>query len=294
LQIAAPTIRRTSALAAVSIAALGLFAQTANAGVLFPDKGVSPGAESSTNLVIALTIIGTLVFVLVIGLLLGGLRREVPGLAGRSGGEAKVAGVAAFLVLAVIGGWAFLSSSSPDAASAKLGVAGYQPLPADDPQNPSAALSNPNPVDPPEGDYLQVFANAQQFLWRYTYVVEGQPVYAYHTLVVPTGVPVVMDVTSSDVVHSWWVPRVGGKVDAVPGFVNQTWFKIDKPGVYDGASVGVSGINFAAERTTVKAVEPAEFAKWLDGQKADLAAAYDDLAASRREQAAQAEQGGSQ
>ncbi len=294
MQIAAPTIRRTGTLAAAFSVAFGLFAQTASAGALFPDKGVSPGAESSTNFTIALTIIGTLIFLLVIGLVLTGLRREEPGLASRSGGEAKAAGVVAFLVLAAIGGYAFLSSSSPDAASAKLGVAGYQPLPTDDSTSPSAALSNPKPIDPPEGDYLQVYANAQQFLWRYTYLVEGQPVYSYHTLVVPAGVPVVMDVTSSDVVHSWWVPRVGGKVDAVPGFVNQTWFKVDKPGVYDGSSVGISGVNYPSERTRVQVVEPAEFAKWLQRQKDDIAAAFEGLAAARRAQAAQAAKGGSE
>ncbi len=280
MQIAPRTTRRPAALVAATAAGFGSFAQTASAGAILPDKGVSPGAQTSVTLVITLLIVATIVLIGVVVLLLAGLRRPSGNLLRLGGSRAKAGGLVAFVALVAIGTASFLSSVQPDTATAKLGLADYQPLAAGDPQSPSATLRNPRDLTAPSGDYLRVYADAQRYLWRYTYIV-GQPIYAYQTLVVPTGIPVLLDVTSSDVVHSWWVPQVGGKFDAVPGYVNQAWIKIDTPGTYLGSSAGISGVNYASETIKVKAVKPAEFAKWITKQKADLAAAGTELTKSR-------------
>lgn len=284
MQIAAPTFRRAGIVAVAVSAVFAAFAPTASAIEFFPEKGQSAGAELSTNMITAMFIIATLAFVGILYLVIAGLRTESEGIVDRSGGEAKAAGVVLFVLLAIVGAYGFLSTASPDPATAKLGVQGLTPVDTTDPTSPSAALANPNKVDPPEGDYLRVYANAQQYVWRYSYLVDGQPVYTYHELVVPAGIPVLMDVTSSDVTHSWWVPQIGGKVDAVPGYVNQTWFKVDKPGVYKGASVGISGVNYPAEATVVRVVEPKEFGVWLAKQKAGIAEAFAGLTKYRLQQ----------
>ena len=55
-----------------------------------------------------------------------------------------------------------------------------------------------------------------------------QKLFSYHTMVVPVDTTVVLEITASDVIHSWWIPKLGGKADAVPGHVNKTWFKIPR------------------------------------------------------------------
>ena len=73
--------------------------------------------------------------------------------------------------------------------------------------------------------------------------------YTYYELVVPVDTAVVVKLDSTDVVHRWWVPGLGGKFDAVPGETNSTWFKADEEGVYDGQSYAFSGPAYAVMRT---------------------------------------------
>ena len=92
-----------------------------------------------------------------------------------------------------------------------------------------ASIDQPNP--PAGRPYLRIKVNGQQYLWRYDYPGK-RTLFSYHTMVVPVDTTVVLEVTASDVIHSWWIPKLGGKVDGVPGHVNETWFKIppDKAG----------------------------------------------------------------
>jgi cytochrome c oxidase subunit 2 len=103
-------------------------------------------------------------------------------------------------------------------------------------------------------------------------------------MVVPTGTTVTLDVKASDVIHSWWIPKLGGKVDAVPGHVNKTWFKI--PGsrageTFIGQCAELCGVNHADMRAEVRAVTPDEFESWAQEQRADIEAAGEDLAEQR-------------
>jgi cytochrome c oxidase subunit II len=87
-------------------------------------------------------------------------------------------------------------------------------------------------------------------------------------LVVPVDTKIRLLLTSNDVIHSWWVPKLGFKKDVVPGFINQMWTKIDKPGVYRGQCGELCGRGHAFMPIVVRAVPQAEFDQWVQIQKA--------------------------
>ena len=101
-------------------------------------------------------------------------------------------------------------------------------------------------------------------------------------MVVPTNTTVSLDIVSSDVVHSWWIPALGGKFQAVPGYHSYTWFKISKPGTYRGQCAILCGRGHARMIASVKAVPPAQFEAWLATQKRELTEAN---AAAKEERA---------
>lgn len=85
-------------------------------------------------------------------------------------------------------------------------------------------------------------------------------------LVVPVNKKIRFLVTSSDVVHSWWVPELGVKRDAIPGFMHEAWARIEKPGIYRGQCAELCGINHGFMPIVVKAVTDAEFQQWVAQQ----------------------------
>lgn len=89
-----------------------------------------------------------------------------------------------------------------------------------------------------------------------------------HPLVLPTGVKIRLLITANDVIHSWYVPDFAFKMDAIPGFVNQGWIKIDKPGIYRGGCTELCGRGHAFMPVVVVAEPPAEYQKWLAAMKA--------------------------
>jgi cytochrome c oxidase subunit II len=125
---------------------------------------------------------------------------------------------------------------------------------------------------PPNGKSLEVKVIGRQYIWQYVYPGAssadglGAP-YSYEEMVVPTKTTVTLDIVSSDVVHSWWIPALGGKFQAIPGYHNYSWFKIEKPGVYRGQCANMCGRGHARMIATVRAVPPAQFDAWLANQK---------------------------
>lgn len=85
-------------------------------------------------------------------------------------------------------------------------------------------------------------------------------------LVVPIHKKVRFLVTSNDVIHSWWVPALGIKRDAIPGFIYEAWARIDKPGTYRGQCAELCGVNHAYMPIVVKAVTQEEYNKWIAEQ----------------------------
>lgn len=89
-------------------------------------------------------------------------------------------------------------------------------------------------------------------------------------LVVPIHKKIRFLVTSNDVIHSWWVPAFGIKRDAIPGFIHESWARIDKPGIYRGQCAELCGINHGYMPIVVEAKTEAEFEKWAAEQRAAL------------------------
>jgi len=88
-------------------------------------------------------------------------------------------------------------------------------------------------------------------------------------LVVPRGQKVRLLITSNDVVHAWWVPELAIKKDAVPGFMNETWFRANETGVYRGQCAELCGMDHGFMPIVVEVVEPEEYTAWLAEQKGD-------------------------
>ena len=139
---------------------------------------------------------------------------------------------------------------------------------------------------PPNGKSLEIEVIGKQYIWQFVYpgAAErnglGAP-YSYEELVVPTKTTVTLNIVSEDVVHSWWVPELGGKFQAVPGYHNYTWFKIYKPGLYRGQCALLCGRGHARMIATVRALAPAQFEAWLSTQKRLIAEANAAAAAAR-------------
>ena len=95
-------------------------------------------------------------------------------------------------------------------------------------------------------------------------------------LVVPTGVKVRLLLTANDVIHAWWVPQLGVKQDAIPGFVRDAWFKVDQPGTYRGQCAELCGKDHGFMSIVVVAKAPADYQTWLAARQKAAAANLDD------------------
>lgn len=92
-------------------------------------------------------------------------------------------------------------------------------------------------------------------------------------LVIPAGKKVRFLISANDVIHSWWVPDFGWKQDAIPGFVNEAWTRVDEPGVYRGQCTELCGIDHGFMPIVVEVKPQAEYDAWVAEQKSALAAA---------------------
>ena len=133
---------------------------------------------------------------------------------------------------------------------------------------------------------MTVKITGYQWLWHYEYVDEGVDFYSVlstprnqinnqeakgenyllevdNELVLPVGKKVRFLITSNDVIHAWWVPELAVKKDAVPGFINEAWTKINEPGVYRGQCAELCGRDHGFMPVVVRAVEQEEFDQWL-------------------------------
>jgi len=96
-------------------------------------------------------------------------------------------------------------------------------------------------------------------------------------MVVPVGKKVRLLLTAADVIHAWWVPQLGVKQDAIPGFVREAWFRADRPGVFRGQCAELCGKNHAYMPIVVRAVPEAEFASWVRERGAAPAIAAEEV-----------------
>ena len=133
----------------------------------------------------------------------------------------------------------------------------------------------------PGGRSLPIHVNGQQYIWRFDYPGKQQ-VFSYHDMYVPVGTTVTLKITSSDVDHSWWIPQLGGKADAIPGHTNETWFRIDKPGVYRGQCAELCGDGHADMTARVIAIPPDQFKAWMARQASDIRDSQAKLSLARQ------------
>jgi len=264
---------------AAGLLALLVLAPGAGADAFTPESGGSPNADDIDALYKIVLYVGILMFLIVEGALIWSLVRHR---ARRGGADpAQIRGntplelgwtMGAALILVVITAvtFAYLSDIEKPPPSDPDGLASGVEV---------ASIGQPNP--PGGAKSLRIGVNGQQYLWRYDY--PGKEIYSYHELVVPINTTVTLDITSSDVQHSWWIPKLGGKADAVPGHTNETWFRISKPGRYDGQCAELCGDNHADMRAAVRAVSPEEYARFIDRQTADIKQSQKELATQREQ-----------
>jgi len=115
------------------------------------------------------------------------------------------------------------------------------------------------------GPRMTVHVEGRQFYWRYTY---PNGAVSINQLVVPAQRPIYLVITAPDydVIHSWWVPRLAGKMDAIPGKTNHTWFEAEQEGIYHGQCAEFCGIEHAMMLTQVRAVSNGEYESWVAKQ----------------------------
>lgn len=142
---------------------------------------------------------------------------------------------------------------------------------------------------------LDIKVTGYQWKWQYEYLGEGvsflselstpaDEIYnreeksqyylqeVSQPLVIPVNTKVRFLVTANDVIHAWWVPDFGVKKDAIPGFINETWAKVEKTGVYRGECAELCGKDHAFMPVVVNVVEKEEYAAWLAERKAEAEA----------------------
>jgi len=124
-------------------------------------------------------------------------------------------------------------------------------------------------------DDLTIRVVGQQWWWEYQYDTNGDgtfgegDVVTANDLVIPAGVDVHLEVTSNDVIHSFWIPSLNGKMDAVPGRVHPLMINADEPGTYVGQCTEFCGLSHAYMRQRVIALPMDEFEAWLEAQQED-------------------------
>ena len=262
--------RLLSAIPVLGLVVVGslVVAPDAFANFITPKSGGSPNANEIHSLYNIVLYVAAVVAVLVEGALLYSVYRfrakKNPVAAQIHGNTRLEIGwtVAAALILVVLTVVTFIKLPSivnpPNSDSSGLVL--------------SASVNQPTP---PNGQKLTVCIQGRQFIWRYVYSNNclNDPfnpklaAYSFTTMVVPEHTTVVLDIQSTDVIHSWWVPSLGGKVDAVPGYTTYTWFKALHTGTFRGQCAQLCGTNHAAMIAFVKVVTPEQYTAWVARQQ---------------------------
>ena len=137
-------------------------------------------------------------------------------------------------------------------------------------------------IDVPKQTAFEINVTGQQWWWSFEYPDHGGFTTG-NELHIPVGEPVKINLHAADVIHSFWVPRLSGKTDAVPGRVNETWIQADEPGQYHGICTELCGSQHAKMTFMVVAESRADFDAWVKNQQAPPVEPVSDLAVRGRE-----------
>jgi cytochrome c oxidase subunit 2 len=296
--------RRIKALAAVSAAVIVplAVAPSAFAGIFLPESNGSPNASGIRTLYILIAILGLIIFIGVEGLLVYSMVRFK---ARKGATAAQIHGntqleigwtVGAAVILIFITVFTFIKLDGiKNPAASQINAQGQPVASVGSPDSNLYAATNQSP--PPQGSAsMNIRVDGQQYVWRFRYP-GSQNVFTYDQMVVPVGMTITLDVTSDDVAHSWWIPALGGKADAIPGYVNKTWFQIPlsaiKQGehqvVLNGQCAELCGRNHANMYARVVGLRYDDWKAWY-AREAGLIKSAQQAAASERK-ALQAQQG---
>ena len=267
-----------------------LAAPAAHAGLFFPEAGGSPNADSIKTLYIMVFVLALFIFAGVEGTLLWSLwrfRARKGGTAAQIHGNTKLevgwtVGAAVILVFITV----FTFIMLPSIKNPKPSLVDAEGNPTAQVDHVQYAATN---MKAPEGYSMKIVVNGQQYVWRYSYPGKDQ-LLAYTDMVVPVGMTVLLDITADDVIHSWWIPQLGGKMDGVPGYVNKTWFQIppsaikagQKQVVYEGQCAELCGRNHANMYARVIGMRMPDYKKWYAAKVAQLQQAKKDIAAQQK------------
>ena len=282
--------RRFALVLLVAFAGLLALAGPAFAGAIVPESGGSPNADKIATLYKLILAVAIVIFIGVEGCLFYSLfkfRARKGAVAAQIRGNTRLEvgwTVGAAVILVVLAAFTFATLPSirnpPDSGAGGIKLA-----------NNTLIASGPSKPEPPNGRALNICVNGQQYIWRYTYAPDcsNAPLnapFSYQQMVAPVETTVTLTINSQDVDHSWWIPKLGGKFDAIPGYTNYTWFKIPAKyagRVFTGQCAELCGRNHANMTAQVLALTPAQYERWIDQRRADIKAA-DDAAQQARKQ----------
>jgi len=266
-----------------AVLALLVGAAPASAGVILPEAGGgSKAAEDVRTLYTIIFILGAIVFVGVEGVLFYCLfkyRARKGRVAAQIHGNTRLeigwtVGAAVILVFLTVATFVMLPGIKNPAAS-DIDMNG-------NPVASNAAFASTDQEAPPRGEAMNIKVDGQQYVWQYTYpAIGGKRVFSYTDMYVPVGMTVTLDIGSNDVQHSWWIPDLGGKMDALPGYVNKTWFKVTEPGEWRGQCAELCGRNHANMYARVIGLPFEQWKAWYDKQAADIKSAEQAAAEGR-------------
>ena len=272
-----------------------MLAPAASAGWFLPQSDGSPNADAIRTLYILIALIGLVIFIGVEGLLIYSMvkfRARKGRVAAQIHGNTQLeigwtVGAAAILIFLTVFTFLLLDDIKNPAAS-EIDAEG-------NPVAANVAYAATDQPAPPEGSAtMNIEVIGEQYAWSFFYPEqegdEGR-LYSYNDMYVPIGMTVTLEVKAKDVVHSWWIPPLGGKMDAVPGYTNKTWFLIPLDAlpegadrvVYEGQCAELCGRNHADMLGRVIGLPFDEWQAWRERKIEEIASAEDEAAAAREE-----------
>jgi len=269
-----PVLRRLLPPAGLIALALLVHPGHALADALTPESGGSPNADAIDTLYKIILAIAVVILVIVEGSLIWCLRR-FKAAKGRTAAQIHgntnleigwTVGAALVLVVLAVVTFAMLGKIDTPEKAGPNGLSAGSPL---------YVASNSEVPKPPGGKALRICVTGRQYIWRYTYAACDRnalgKVYAYEEMVVPEDTPVILEIESTDVAHSWWIPKLGGKFDAIPGDTSYTWFKAPKANVtYEGQCAELCGRNHADMTARVRVMTATDYQQWFEKRKTDI------------------------
>jgi cytochrome c oxidase subunit II len=289
------TRRRLRMLAAampVVIVGALMFSPAASAGWFLPQSDGSPNADGIRTLYILIALIGLVIFVGVEGLLIYSMvkyRARKGRVAAQIHGNTQLEigwtiGAAAILIFLTVFTFVLLDDIKNPAAS-QIDANGNQ-------ITAGTQYASTDQPPAPGGNALRIRVVGQQYSWEFKYPDNGdQQVYAWNDMYVPIGRTVVLDIESVDVAHSWWIPQLGGKMDAIPGLLNKSWFQVpldaldegEERLIYEGQCAELCGRGHADMLARVIALPYDDWKAWYDGKADALEQAKKDAAEERKQ-----------